>query len=313
MSKELLVTQLMKILLDAGFFVSERCDVRPRCFDLVARREERLLLIKVLSNIDGLRKATADEIKLVAFYLGGAALIVGEKTRDHYLESGVVYLRHGIPTVNLTTFRVYFAENIPPIIYAAHGGLYVSIDGGFLRRTRLKHSISLGELAAELGVSRRTVSKYEEGQMDISVEIVQRLEEVLDEAFAVAIDLLKVPQLTDITFKERKLSRLESEVINHITDMGFNVVSTTQSPFDAISHGEENIILTGISDYRATIVKKARIMSSISHVARARSLCIVEDIKRVDPVGETVLLRKKDFEKMKDAEDLTEYIEEVKN
>jgi putative transcriptional regulator len=314
MSKELLVAQLVDILLEAGFSISERCDVRPRCFDLAARLDDRLLLIKILSNIDGLKEAAANEIKLVALHLGGAALIVGEKTRDHFLESGVVYLRHGIPTVNITTFREYFTEDIPPLIYAAHGGLYVSIDGEFLRRIRLKHNISLGELATGLGVSRRTVSKYEEKQMDISVEIVHRLEEFLDEAFAMAIDLLKSPELTDITFKQRKLSKFESEVITHIIDMGFKVIQTTQSPFEAISQqGKEKTILTGISDYNAAILKKAQIMSSISNVARAQSLCIVDEIKHVDHIGETVLLKKKDFEKMQDAEDLTEYIAEVKN
>jgi putative transcriptional regulator len=315
MSKELLITRIINILKKAGFIVSERCDLRPRCFDLAARLDDDLLLIKVLSNIDGLKEAVANEVKLLALHLGGVALIVGEKTRDHYLESGVVYLRHGIPTVNLVTFREYFLENTPPLIYAAHGGLYVRIDGEFLREVRLKRNISIGELASELGVSRRTVSKYEELQMDISVELVWKLEEFLNEAFAMAIDLLKKPELPEITkLNRRKLSSFESEVISHIMDMGFEVIPTTQSPFEAISQkNDRDTILTGISDYNANIVKKARIMSSISSIAHTHSLCIVDEIKKVNHIGDTVLIRKKDFEKIDDAEDLTDYIVSVKN
>ncbi len=56
-----------------------------------------------------------------------------------------------------------FLEGVPPLIYAAPGGLYVNIDADLLADVREERDWSLGRLATELGVSRRTVSKYEDG------------------------------------------------------------------------------------------------------------------------------------------------------
>jgi putative transcriptional regulator len=100
-------------------------------------------------------------------------------------------MRYDIPAVNVQTLYDYFVENVPPLVSAAPGGLYVSIDGDVLKEARTKQAMSLGTLASELGVSRRTISKYEEGGMDASIDVVQHLEELLDVALAKSIDILQ--------------------------------------------------------------------------------------------------------------------------
>ncbi len=313
MLKEFLVERLIDILREAGVDLMVRCRTRPCCFDLALRLGDDLILIKALSNIDGLRETMANGIKLLAFHLKGSALIVGEKTRDNLLASGVVYLRHGIPTVNLTTLKEYLVDGIPPLVYAAHGGLYVRIEGGLLREIRLKRNISIGELAAVMGVSRRTVSKYEEDEMNVSVDVVERLEDFINEPVATAIELLKPPEFFKITFEYDRFSESYAEVLNHIMDIGFDVVQTARTPFEAISKRKDRItILTGISDHLATALKKAEMMSCISSVVDAHSLCIVDEIKKRESIGDTVLICKKDFEKIDDANDLTEYLSSVK-
>jgi putative transcriptional regulator len=99
MDKELLAERVVEVLIQAGFDISARCYLRPRSFDLAARKDELLLLFKVLTNIDGLNGRTAMEIGRLANHLLGCPLLVGEKSRDQYLERGAVYFRYGIPTV----------------------------------------------------------------------------------------------------------------------------------------------------------------------------------------------------------------------
>ncbi len=41
---------------EAGFSTSDRCYLRPRSFDLAARRDDQFLFLKILSNIDGLNE-----------------------------------------------------------------------------------------------------------------------------------------------------------------------------------------------------------------------------------------------------------------
>jgi len=103
MNKDVLTARVADMLVQAGFITSERCYVRPRSFDLAARRGTLLLLLKILSNIDGLNEKTAIEVRRLSKYLLGSPLLVGEKTRDHRLERGVVYFRYGVPTVNINT------------------------------------------------------------------------------------------------------------------------------------------------------------------------------------------------------------------
>ena len=125
MTKEILIHQIIDVLQQADFTVSKRCNIRPRSFDLAARKSDTLLFCKVLYNIDGLNEETAREMKSLARYLGGSALLVGAKTRDQMLEDSVVYMRYDIPAVSIQTLFDYFVEDVPPLVAAAPGGLYV--------------------------------------------------------------------------------------------------------------------------------------------------------------------------------------------
>ena len=82
-----------------------------------------------------------------------------------------------------------FVGGVPPLIYAAPGGLYVNIDGDLLSSERENRDWSLGRLATELGVSRRTVSKYEDG-MNASIEVAIQLEELFDRPFSSPVEVL---------------------------------------------------------------------------------------------------------------------------
>ena len=76
--------------------MSSQCDVRPSCFDLVARKDEQLILVKILSNIDALTEEDALALQMVAHFFNATPLIIGNKTRRGELDSGVVYKRYGV-------------------------------------------------------------------------------------------------------------------------------------------------------------------------------------------------------------------------
>jgi len=314
MNKEILINQVVEHLKHSGFNISARCNIRPRSFDIAARLEDIFLLIKVLSNIDGLKEETAREMICLSKYLAGVPLVVGEKTRDHPLESTVVYYRYGVPSINIETLYDYFMENLPPLIYAAPGGLYVSIDGSLLRDMRLSSDLSIGALATELGVSRRTVSKYEEEGMDMSVDIVMHLEELFNHAFAQAIDFINIEKRklkTDISSCETEPG---TSIRSILSGLGLDVIPVSQAPFSAVSfeHTRNNssnndpisTILTGFSNYSGAMVKRAKLMSSISDVAKTHSMFIVNGPCKSECVDNTVLVERNEIEAMDDFMDL---------
>jgi putative transcriptional regulator len=286
-----------------GFAVSDTCNIRPKSFDVVARRGDLVLLLKVLVNIDGLDGDTAAEMKALAAHLDAETIVVGVKTRDHDLEDGVLYLRRGVPAMSLGTAHDYFVEGVPPLVYMGSGGLYVNIDGDLLEDARDKEDMSLGRVADELGVSRRAVSKYEDG-MDATLEVALRLEDIFGESLISAVEVFDGVEETDETPRNGPEDETERRVFAILRDAGFDVVPTARAPFRALSHENDETVLTGTDVHGTDIVKRARLMSSISDVARTRSVYIVEDKPARDSVEDTAIVDVDDLEGVEGSEDL---------
>jgi putative transcriptional regulator len=306
MTRETLLDQAIRTLQKAEFMISEKCDIRPRSFDVVARRGKTFLLIKVLSNIEGLGEDTSREMRRLAALFNGTPIVIGEHTNDHPLESGAVYLRYGIPCVDIETFRDNFLEGVPPLVYAAPGGLYVEIDSDTLKAVRESKNISLGELAKQLAVSRRSISKYENG-MNATIDIALKLEAILDTPLARPINMLVKFEKPENTPEERDLddaSDLERDALRTMMSIGFDVFRTTKTPFNALSKDEDNKVLTGVSDYSEAVIKRARFMSSLADVADTYSVFIVKKMSKSHSIGNTVLVRHEDLKELDDSEDL---------
>jgi putative transcriptional regulator len=311
MTRDNLLDRVISILQKADFILSEKCDIRPRSFDVGARRGKTFLLIKVLSNIEGLSEDTSYEMRRLAVLFNGSPITIGEHTNDHPLETGAVYLRYGIPCINFETLDDYFIEGVPPLVYAAPGGLYVELDGEALKEIREKSNVSLGELSKQLGVSRRSISKYENG-MNATIEVAVRLEEILDTPLAKPINVL----ITFDKLEEREAGQnnlqnandMERDALRSLMGMGFDVFHTTRAPFNALSRDENNKVITGVSEYSEAMVKRARFMSSLASVAHTYSVFIVGKMQKSHNIGNTVLIRHDELKKLDDTDDLMSMI-----
>jgi putative transcriptional regulator len=307
MTRESLLDRVIALLERAEFILSEKCDIRPRSFDVGARRGKTFLLLKVLSNVEGLSEDTSQEMRRLAVLFSGSPIVVGEHTNDHPLETGAVYLRYGIPCVNIETLHDYFLEEVPPLVYAAPGGLYVEIDGETLRGLRESKSISLGELAKALGVSRRTISKYE-GGMNATVDAALKLEEILDAPIACPVNMIvrfERPGPADESPNDlQNATGLEKDALGALVHIGFDVFRTTRAPFNALSRDDDNKVLTGVSDVSEVMLKKAKFMSSLADVAGTYSLYIVKGAHQSKAIGNTILIESEELKKIDDSDEL---------
>jgi putative transcriptional regulator len=315
MSRRALVGNVIAMLQDAGFLVSDRCAIRPKSFDVVARRGDDVLLVKILGNIDAFDATTGEEMRRLGTYLGGTPVVVGVNTRDEELEPGVVYFRHGVPVLSPDTALDLFVENVPPLIYAAPGGLYVNIDGDVLADEREDRGWSLGRLAEELGVSRRTVSKYEDG-MNASIEVAAQLEELFTGDLTSPVEVLEGAE--DVRDSEPTPDDPDADpddemMVTVMTRAGFDVHPALRAPFKAVGEDDDGTgdgdVLTGHSDFSEAAEKRARIMGSIGTVTRTRSVYFVDSAKR-DTVDNTVLVERSEVEDIDDPDELREYIRE---
>ncbi|ELZ21284.1 transcriptional regulator [Natrinema limicola] len=313
MSRSALVGNVTAMLEDAGFVVSDRCAIRPKSFDIAARRGDDLILVKILANIDAFNEATGHEMRRLGTYLEATPLVIGLRSRDEDLKPDVVYFRHGVPVFSPDTAYNLFIENVPPLIYAAPGGLYVNIDGDLLADERQDKDWSLGQLASELGVSRRTVSKYEDG-MNASVEVAMALEELFDAPLTSPVDVLEGADEvheSDATPDDPEADPDDQQVVAVFTRAGYSVHPTVRSPFTAVSEDEadSDIVLTGHSKFTKAAEKRARIMSSIGAVTRTRSVYVVDRAKQ-DSVDGTALVERDELADLRNADELRDVIRE---
>jgi putative transcriptional regulator len=314
MSRSALIGNLRAMLEDAGFTVSDRCAIRPKSFDLAARRNADLVLLKVLANIDAFDGATGGEMRRLGSYLDATPMVIGLRTRDEDLKPGVVYFRHGVPVLSPDTAMELFVEEVPPLIYAAPGGLYVNIDGDVLADERQNRDWSLGQLASELGVSRRTVSKYEDG-MNASIEVAMALEEMFGEELTSPVDVLEgADEVNDAdpAPDDPEADPDDERIVHVMTRAGFDVHPTLRAPFKAVSEDSddaEDTVLTGHSAFTKSAEKRARIMGSLGRVTRTRSVYFVDRAKR-ETVEGTALIEREEVEDVRDPERLKELIRE---
>jgi putative transcriptional regulator len=303
MSQERLLQMVISVLIMADFEVSDRCDIRPRSFDLVSKRGDLILIIKVVSHIDSVSEDVASDLSLIAWHLKGTPLIIGERTRDAELERGAVYLRNGINAMNVATLYDYLVEKIPPLVYASPGGLYVNIDGELLRRLRERHQMSLGDLAHLLGVSRRTISKYESG-MGTTLDIAIKLEEIFDTAVVEALDPFR--------YEKPRSEQKNAEPERCLTDfarMGIELHPMQRAPFQALAMYREETILTGYGPAQK-IVRRAALIGNISEITCTRAMCIIKNYNKQKRVGKTLVIGEDKLHSLEDGSELIQLIDE---
>ena len=311
-----LVKVIREILSNAGFYVSDLYSMRPIGFDLVARRDNSLLIIKVLTNINAISEDVANELKLLSKLLKGHPLLIGERGGTGYLEKDVVYDRFGIQTISIDTLESYLLDGTPLKIYAAPGGFYVNLDNEKLIRLRKKQNISIGSFARSVKVSRRTVRMYEEG-MNARIEFAQRIEKLLKDSITVNIDLLNKNKKQTIYEKTKKPSTnkpeehfrdLQKEIFSILKQVGYEIIPMDRCPFDAVSKDKDKILLTCIHKNDKQLIKRAQIVGSISKITEKHAVLFTDGKIKKQNIEGTPLIVKRELKKIRGPEEIIELI-----
>jgi putative transcriptional regulator len=293
-SRVQLIQEIKSQLDDAGFNLSTKCDVRPTCFDMVARRGNQLLLIKVLTNVDALTKEDALALQLVAHFFEATPVIIGRKTRRGKLDTGVVYRRYGVPTIEPKSFNSIVTEKDMPKEFIQRGGRFVSIDGAKLKDLRQSRSMTKEELADSVEVSTRTILSYEKDEVDVSKDVAERLEQVFDADLVVPVNLFEeeVIQRKDVSPQEPSPATFESRVNEFFKKLGMRVLWTDRAPFHLAAKEEGPPLMSSVGSIRSWALKKRTdILRSVSDVTDSSAVIIVEEGKAEECLAELPVIR----------------------
>jgi putative transcriptional regulator len=305
----------------AGFYVADTQGVRPSSFDIAARRDSTLLLLKVLKNIDALDAEEASRLLELGRLFPALALVIGQSSGASQLDPGVVYTRYGVPIISEETLQEYLDKALPPFLYASPGGTFARIDGARLRLLRQNRGLSLGTLAGIAGVSRRAIQLYEEGA-GAELGVIDRIETFLGEPIVRPIELFNRPKgrPTPAGSKEaaeepdarparpRTGDPLRDGVLEQLDGMGLEVTVTVRAPFDAFARTPE-ILLASVGSLRAAL-HRAEILHGIARVSEGHAMFVVREKIHRTSISGLPILNVNELKRHRDGDDLLEEISE---
>jgi len=267
-----------------GFVVSQPFIFYPVSFDIIAKRDELLLIMKYVPNIFRITGEALEDFRLFSEYLHGSVMIFGNENRRGLLENGVMYSRDGIPVVTPETFIDWIKYDEGPCVYSMAGGVFARIDGNALREIRITRNLSIGELADKVGVSRKSIQYYESGH-DAELDTALDLEEILE------ADIIRPINFVDkgmVDSKKRSarhsnLNEFQKSICDHFFSLGydFRIFSKTM-PFETITISEQLPFLTAIVDKKDNVKKRELTIKEIVDVSGAKSFMVTEESMKND-------------------------------
>ena len=321
--REQSIERIRALLERAGFYVADTHSIRPTSFDLAARRDATLLLVKVLKNIDALDSEEATRLRELGHLFPAITLVVGQTSGASELDPGVVYTRYGVPIINEETLQEFLEKALPPFLYASPGGTFAQVDGPRLHELRSARGLSLGTLAGIAGVSRRAIQLYEEGA-GAEALVIERIESFLGETIVRPIDLFGRPVRADDEAEsdtesegegeraERPLRRtgdaLRDGVLRQLDGMGIEVTVTMRAPFDALARTPD-VLLAAAGSLR-TALHRAEVLHGLARVAEGHALFVVRDPIPRPSIAGLPILTITELRRHRDPDELIEEITE---
>lgn len=282
-----LIDKIAIFLLKEGFTVKT---LTRSCFDLLARKKDRIMLIKALEDANSVMQNYVDEMNRVSDYIGAVPLIIAEKAGDP-LQENVLYSRFGMFTLNFHTFQNCI-HNKFPFIKRTQAGLTASILGEKLRKVREEMGFSLNMLSKKVGVSSRMISKYEDGSAEITFAKAQKLHDVFGNKVFHEINIFSRNNQSEDAHK--------TSISKKYVQLGFDASDTKNTPFDIIAKKDGELILTEVGD-------KARPdLTSLSRLLDADKLVIYKKKKPKDVAAIT----KEEFLEFEKAQSLLKFLKE---
>ncbi|MBE6509038.1 MAG: transcriptional regulator [Methanobrevibacter sp.] len=307
LTRSQMLQNIENLLKSQGFKTSDIYE--QGSFDIVARKNLQILLLKTFLNIDSINEHNAHEMKQLANIFLASPIIIGEKSRNGILEDGVVYERYEIPTITFETLKNMIIYGESPEILADRGGYFVKIDGNVIKQYREEYSMSLKDLASLAHVSRATMYKYENGIVRANTETAMILEEILNTKVTLDIDLLKQPQNEEVKY---------SDDVKDLSKLGYGVLSTNKSPFDAVAKmktsDKHSPLMANVEKNRneKTLKRMAIPLKDLSMVTTSEPVFIINNDKIKESIGTIPVIKSWELKEFENSKELLKMIRERK-
>jgi putative transcriptional regulator len=296
------VARLVSALKRKNFLV-EIFSGSNNCFDLIAKKNNITIIIKVYENIDSIRKGQGEELKKLAKLLNANCIIIGKKTKVFRLQNNTVYYRYDIPTMDLNTFESLL-ENRQPLVRYFKGKHIVDIDFEKLKFKRKQLEMEPEELAEQIGVKPESMYRFEKGA-STSLETALKIEKILNEKLIKEIKVFE-KETEPIIFDEHP----DDKILEKMHELGMKMALFSHSPFRAYGGNlDEKGIFIGTGKGKFDIPKKAVELKKTSTIIDSDSIIITKEYKYKSVEG-IPIIEEEDLDTINKLKELKKLIKE---
>jgi putative transcriptional regulator len=277
------------------------------CFDIAAKKDG-IILIKSLTNIDGLLQEQARSLAKIAHYVSAHTYVVSVRTNRSILSDNMIYERFGLPVVTPKTFESVLEEDAY-LSKAAKGRHTVEVNTSLVRERRQEMRFTLEELAMLVGISKKAMYEIESERTDPTEKTARKLEITLKAKLRTLYGPAKIAApVPEAKFKIESKDPLQRTVNKELDRIGIDNSPVRHAPFEIVGK-DRRPILTGISETQESLGKLASQVGKISKIFGSMAFMVTRTATKKNVDGLT-LLAEKDLEGISSAKELEEMIEE---
>ncbi len=300
--RETTLLRAVALLKEHGFAVESFAHSNT-CFDLVAKRPDLTLVLKVFNNIDALREEHAAELRKISSLFNATVLVVGEKSKAFSLSKGVLYERLGLTALSLLSLAELLEEKFPSVRYFK-GKSIVELDSKKLKEKRKELGLTLQELADRIDSTVESVHRYEKGAT-ASLSTAEKLEDTLDAQLVQKINLFEQPVEREKALFEESF---EDKALGKVHDLGVKVAVFKHSPFKAFARPKDSLII-GKAGAKQEFERRAVELSKTRKAFEGKPVIISKEL-RYSQVAHIPVIGEQELDSLSKFKDLMELIRE---
>jgi putative transcriptional regulator len=157
---------------------------------------------------------------------------------------------------------------------------------------------------------------YELGTMSATLPVVDRLEKYLGEPIVTALNPFGGGERSGggpaRAEEEDRPDDFRAGVFEKLAGLGYTVVPTRRSPFDAISEHnvKATIILTGVGAANKACLHKARVMANLSRITEKEGVLFLDRRISRENIGGTPVISREELRRISDEDKIFRLIQE---
>ncbi|MEM0149407.1 MAG: helix-turn-helix domain-containing protein [Candidatus Micrarchaeaceae archaeon] len=268
-----------------GFAYADIASVRT-CFDILAERHGRMLILKFAENINSVTPREATALHKLQDFLKADALVVASHGGEGKLSDDSYYTRNGIKCLSIDAFEDYLnGVGVPKAQKFFRGKR--RLDSSKLRLERGLSGLSIRKLAGIVGISKDSLSRYEQGDAYVRESTLKKLEAFFSSSLS-AGESTANHEMPSSAHAERSGPGTKG-----FTLRAFNSFIDNAPPFALLAEKSIRYEI-GITDDSRTIKRLAAAYGEISRILSGDRQFIISDLMKSKSLNGVPILTKKE-------------------